>query len=450
VAVDAGEELEGHVEAAVSDDDEKREEEGSEALRRKPGLHAVHDRQSLRFDASLWEVLHTLARAIALSQRGAGRGLAEHWACLKYTQALGAPEKFLQLTAEGLNTAKYYKALQSQELGIGLALTTARHLLQAQHPGYLVSFTPADIALRAGFVLTSADAAKKRNPGGKTPDRVGYQYRPDFFAELWKPGEPSRAVPIAVRGNHSGASASHTQFAAASVHVEGVHIGPWNQTPALVFSTELPSDGPLRVHLLQADGDGGWLIAPTRPGTGLNQPPKQENITPGIQLPRSNRDDPRFEQPSGCHIESADHLEWFQQILGRTAAAGLGAFAGHDATTASYLLPRQGSDRFAEPVHAATDSVHDAAYTLLGRRYVGTDHVFRLNHIRVEAFSGIDADLFKDLSGGDLEAYRRKIYRGRQQRQRIAWDHDWNGPVSLDSDGTVLAIHAVDIHSRPQ
>jgi len=65
------------------------------------------------------------------------------------------------------------------------------------------------------------------------------------------------------------------------VHVEGVHIGPWNQTPALVFSTEPPSDGPPRIHLLQADSDGGWLIAPTRPGTGLNQPPKQENITPG-------------------------------------------------------------------------------------------------------------------------------------------------------------------------
>jgi hypothetical protein len=87
------------------------------------------------------------------------------------------------------------------------------------------------------------------------------------------------------------------------------------------------------------------------------------------------------------------------------------------ATTASYLLPRQGSDRFAEPVHAATDSVHDAVYTLLGRRYVGTDHVFRLNHICVEAFSGIDADL--------LEEYRRKIYHGRQQRRRIAWDHKW-------------------------
>ncbi|MGW3230685.1 hypothetical protein [Kitasatospora sp. NPDC001095] len=33
-------------------------------------------------------MLHTLGRATALARRGAGRGLAEHWGCLKYSQAL--------------------------------------------------------------------------------------------------------------------------------------------------------------------------------------------------------------------------------------------------------------------------------------------------------------------------------------------------------------------------
>jgi hypothetical protein len=39
------------------------------------------------------------------------------------------------------------------------------------------------------------------------------------------------------------------------------------------------------------------------------------------------------------------------------------------------------------------------------------------------------------------------VYQGRLPRQRIAWDRVWNGPVSIDADGTVLAIHAVDIQS---
>ncbi|MEU3571251.1 hypothetical protein AB0E96_22935 [Kitasatospora sp. NPDC036755] len=449
LAVNASAELEGLVDAASADEDAKREKKNMEPLRRKPQLHAVADRGTLPLEASLWEVLHTLGRAIAVSQRGAGRGLAEHWACLKYTQALGGPETgFFGITQEGMRTARYYKALQSQELGVALALTVARRLLQLQHPGYMVSFTPADIALKAGFVLASADAARKRNPFGDAPSSVGYAYRPDFFAEVWKPGEASLAVPIAVKGNHSGPAASHSQLSSAAVHVEAVHIGPWNETPALVFSTELPPEGPLRIHMLQAEGTGGRLRASTRPETHLDHPTKQENIFPGIRVPQDDTDQPKIDTPSGCHIDG-EHLEWFQQVLGRTAAAALGAFAGHDATTARYLLPRQGNERFTEAVHAATHSVHDAHYKLAGRQYVGTDHVFRLNHTRIEAFSGIDADLFEDLAKGRLDQYRNTIYRDWQHQQLITWDPDWNGPVSVDSDGTVLAIHSVDIRSAP-
>ncbi|MFF0297979.1 hypothetical protein ACFYST_31655 [Kitasatospora sp. NPDC004614] len=37
----------------------------------------------------MWDVLHTLASVTALSEKGAGRGLAEHWGALNYNQALG-------------------------------------------------------------------------------------------------------------------------------------------------------------------------------------------------------------------------------------------------------------------------------------------------------------------------------------------------------------------------
>lgn len=50
------------------------------------GVPAVEVGQSVT--VTPWEVLHALGRATVLSRQGAGRGLAEHWGCLKYCQAL--------------------------------------------------------------------------------------------------------------------------------------------------------------------------------------------------------------------------------------------------------------------------------------------------------------------------------------------------------------------------
>jgi len=115
-----------------------------------------------------------------------------------------------------------------------------------------------------------------------------------------------------------------------------------------------------------------------------------------------------------------------------------------NASADPHLPPRQGKNRYTGLVHAATDSVKDAEYDLLGRHFVGTDHVFRLNHTRVEAFSGVASDLFEDLEKQQLDQYRRKIHSDWQDRQRVAWDRTWRGPVSILDDGTALAIRLLD------
>jgi hypothetical protein len=438
VSVNSSARLVGRVEAVAKADDKTREQEqedkqnsdDEEKLRRKPVLVSIPEKElARRIQLAPWEVLHTLGSSMALSRKGAGRGLAEHWGCLKYNQALtGSLDSFLALSAEGRDTAEYYKALQSRELGEGFALVLAERLLGRRYPDHSVSIVPADTALRAGWALTSRDKGH----------RSGYRYRPQFFAEIWKPGEPSRVIPIACKGNHSNAATSHDQLVSASAHVEAVHIGAWNETPALIFSTELPIDGVLTVHALQAPGNGGWLRTKTGyPDTGLNHQLEEENIFPGIQPPAKGDETP--DKDPGYHVQH-DHYRWFQQVLARTAAAGLGAFAGDGDTAAEYLTKRQGRDRFTGFAHAAVGSVRDADHELLGNQFVGTDHVFRLNRTRVEAFSGVAEDLFAHLAKGQVEQYRTDAYARRTILPRVGWDDTWGGPVSMRQDGSVLAI----------
>ncbi|WP_435599771.1 hypothetical protein [Streptomyces sp. C10-9-1] len=172
---------------------------------------------------TLWDALHTLARATALSWRGAGRGLAEHWGALKYTQALaGGRDSFLGLTDEGHRIANHHKSLQSGEFGIGFARTLTEHMLRSRFPDHTVTVVPADTTLCAGWALTSRDKG----------EMVKYRYRPPVLRGDLAAG---RAVPL---GPHR-------------------HVEP---DPGLLFSTQLPTDGgTMTVHALQAPGGGGRL-----------------------------------------------------------------------------------------------------------------------------------------------------------------------------------------------
>ncbi|PKW17614.1 hypothetical protein A8926_5598 [Saccharopolyspora spinosa] len=415
------------VAAAAADADEERAKKQAEkdtkdkdtALRRKPELQPISMRGEGSVRLTPWDVLHVLGRAIALSSRGAARGLAEHWGALKYSQALtGDIGSFMKLSAEGKLTADQYKTLQSGELGIGFGLVAAQKVLAQRYPDRVVAIVPADTTLRAGWSARGT-------------------YRPQFFAELWKPGEPSLTLPITCKGNHSNVAHSHGQLASASAHVEAVHIGPWNETPALILSTELPLDGPVTVHALCAEGSGGWLSRPRAESGGLDVQPSEAHYFPQIQLP-ANGDEPPS-PVTGFHV-TPERYEWFGRVLARTAAAGLTAFAGDGRATAQYLTNRQGKKHFTGFAHAAAVSVRDADHTLLGIHFVGTDHVFRLNGPRVEAFSGVASDLFHLLANGQVEQYRREIYERRSAWPSNSSNDSWNGPVSVHPDGTVLAM----------
>ncbi|MFK0159908.1 hypothetical protein ACIQVK_48570 [Streptomyces sp. NPDC090493] len=427
VQIDSTGALAGAVSDAAAKDDKERREDGREPLRRKPGLRALPATEvgpSVRFTP--WDVLHALGRATVLSRQGAGRGLAEHWGCLKYCQALdGSPGRYMALSEEGLNPRRHYKTVQSGELGIGFALAVAERALKKRYPDHLISVVDADIALQAGWALVGKDVKR----------RDWVKLRPDFLLEAWKPGEPSKVVPLACKGTHAKGSYAHTQLAAASAQVEAVHVGPWDQTPTLVTSTELLGQGGIIVHVLHAPGDGSLPLPPD--ALDADRELEDLNIYPDVRVPGAAGEDEQ--RVSGFQV-LPDQYPWFRRALARAGAAGLMGFTGGGEPTAQYLTERQGKRHFKGFTHAGTGIVQDIDHEIGGMTFVGTDHVFRLNGTRVEAFSGLEASLFDHLRDGRVEEYRRQAHALRSRWRSVRRQDDWDGPVSLREDGSIMAM----------
>ncbi|MFE9366866.1 hypothetical protein ACFYNN_29590 [Streptomyces sp. NPDC006978] len=112
------------------------------------------------------------------------------------------------------------------------------------------------------------------------------------------------------------------------------------------------------------------------------------------------------------------------------------------------MIDEQGRKHFSETAYAGTASVHDAKACFAGEQYVGTDQVFRVNGTRVEAFSGMAADLYALLAKGKVEEYRRRTYERRYDCPEPDAIDDW-GASSFRPDGTALAIRVVPGQASP-
>lgn len=421
--------LAGAVADAAAKDDKQRREDGREPLRRKPELRGLPTAEATpSIKLTPWEVLHTLGCATVLSRQGAGRGLAEHWGSLKYCQALeGSSGRYMMLSEEGLNPTRHYKTVQSGELGFGFALAVAERVVKKRYPDHSVSVVDADITLQAGWALVGKDVKR----------RDWIRLRPDFFLEAWKPGEPSKVIPVACKGTHGKTPYAYTQLASASAQVEAVHVGPWNETPVLITSTELLGQGGIIIHLLHAPGDGALTVAPDDPAADADRALDDLNVYPDVRIPAADGEDD--ERVSGFQVLPARY-GWFRAALVRAGAAGLMGFTGGGEPTAQYLTKRQGRRHFEGFTHAGTGIVQDVDHEIRGVTFIGTDHVFRLNGKRVEAFSGVAEDLFHPLRDGEVERYRQEAHALRSVWCSARGTDDWDGPVSLREDGSVMAM----------
>ncbi|MFI7019130.1 hypothetical protein [Streptomyces sp. NPDC050164] len=439
-------ELAAHVDSAAAALNKKRQEKGQEPVRRKPELRPVTRAECGRsIELTPWQVLHALARGFVLAGQGMGRGLAEHWLSLKFCEALyGNRAGSMDLTDKGRTPEYWYKAMQARELAVGFGLAAAEHIVQQCYPDHIVSVVDTSTILRAGWPLSVSQRNKTSRP------------RPDYLIEAWKPGEPSKVTFVACRGNHqkpskrTGRTRSTTirQLVKGAELTEGMQIGPWNTTPCLMLSTELMGQSGIVVNALQSPGEA---LLPLRTPDGPGNADEEIKDNPGIPYPNAiripAREGKRARTVDGFQV-GEDDLTWFGQLLARTGAAGLTAFAGGGKTTARYLTARQGQEHYDVPTFAATSSFHDADIEVGDTKFVGTDHVFRMETVRIEAFSGVASDLYKLIKDGRVEEYRQAAYELRSTLHNTREVGNWNGPISFHADGTVMALSILPIRRR--
>ncbi|WP_030905989.1 hypothetical protein [Streptomyces sp. NRRL F-5126] len=422
-------ELAAQVTKAAAEEDEKRVEDGRGPLRRRTDYRAV-GRAPRSLALTPWQVIHAIGLGVASARQGAGRGLAEHWGSLRYNQALEANRgRYLQLSTEGRELLRFYKATQSGEIGTGFASLLAENIVRSRYPDHSVSVIPADIALKAGWSLSSSGAGPRPEP---------LQRRPHFFVEAWQSGQPSKVILLASKGTHSRAHQVHKQLSTASAHVESVHVGAYGTIPYLLIGTEISATESLTLHALEAPGTTILRTPGKTSGADLDFVLKQGNLMADVMRPtdRGETTIPGFQV-------LPDSYAWFSVVLARTEAAALTAFTGGGKPTAQYLTKEQGQRHFLYGDRTDPAKLRDAEHRIHDIDFVGTDHIYRLNGTRVEAFSGLKRSLYMHLHHGRVNEYRREVHALRGQWPDHSASGQWNA-VSVRADGTVMAIRVLD------
>lgn len=252
---------------------------------------------------------------------------------------------------------------------------------------------------------------------------------------------------VTVNGNHQAVTpktsassrTTYRQLARGSERVERFHLGQRNATPALTTSTEFLAAAGVTVHVLHTDGG---VELPLRPAAGADSADtaigrRTLPYVDSVALPKE-----LGAERHNAFLIPEKEFSWFSRVVARAHAAGQLSLAGGGGTVGQYLIDEQGRKHFSETAYAGTASVHDAKACFVGEQYVGTDQVFRVNGTRVEAFSGMAADLYALLAKGKVEEYRRRTYERRNDWPEPDDIDDW-GASSIRPDGTALAIRVV-------
>lgn len=391
------------------------------------------------------QVLHELGMATTFFSEPAFADIARRWVCLRYCATLVRdPSDYLALSQDAEEVVHHHKAVQSEQLGIGLALVVAKEALRRQYPGWVFSAVDAEVALRAGFV------------GGLAPVRQTSpsKRRPDYFLVGRKRGGGGgfRVVVLECKGTHSDRSYALTQLATAGVQVQTVEVGG-SVPPGLMVASSLSPSG-IVSYLLEVKGDDELWSGPDEQFGEL----LDEHVDELLAAPCEELD----LQPSSPALETfharrapgalqvfgipAERRSWFFRVLARTAAANALLFAGDGVHAAEYATARQRLHSRSQAdgsLASGPEPVNLVRPIRLADGLVlqGTFDQAPLPDGRVlEVHRGVDQELYQLLEEGRVGPYFRAAGRVRSRWLEARARSRPDGIVSVGHDGTVLSL----------
>lgn len=173
--------------------------------------------------------------------------LSARWGLLRYGWALAAPTTALSplhLSSHAMKVKYHRKALQSEELGVGLACWVTKELLAARHPGAAILLADGEQALHANALMIPGGTALSLSTTGKMPDYFGVAYDPPTATIL-------EVVVLECKGTHTDAHV-FIQLADAMHQVEAVTVGGCTAN-ALAIGAIL-NDQRIRVYAIDPEG----------------------------------------------------------------------------------------------------------------------------------------------------------------------------------------------------
>ncbi|MEH0972809.1 hypothetical protein V6U77_16955 [Micromonospora sp. CPCC 205546] len=410
--------------------------------------------------ASPAQVLHELGVATTFLTASPLAQVARHWAHVRYCATLTSRSGCLALSPHAGNVVYHHKVAQSEQLGIGLALTVAKTVLRRQHPHWDFHAVDAEVALKAGFL----DGVGEVDTASKT------KRRPDYILLGHHSSGRRSGVKIVIlecKGTHKSPTFAYEQLARAAAQVDALRVAGHRQ-PSLMVASYLsgsritsyvldpPGDGELWSGadddldelLRAAPDDQDWRARPAVPDDALAVPVPID----GAPSPADTQVPPTGEPPPGAPDVfdiPAEQRGWFTQILTRTAAATTLLFAGDNATARGYATPRQrgepaapAQDALFEPELPWTSSTAQTLPLRDGLRAEGTRYLAPLPGGRtLEVFRGVESGLYRHLAEGRIGAYLRAAPR---VFDRWSASRRQGEVFSLGRDGTVLVVRPAD------
>lgn len=352
-------------------------------------------------------ILHLLGEALTPTLPAGEFEAADRWALYRYCWAFApaVPGQPLRLSQAAHQLVDHHRTLAAEQLGIGTALRVGMWLVGQRHPGAIVDYADADVAVDRG----SVDLAGSRVLGRVPESR---RMRPDYFLTATDATGTISVYALEAKGTHTPGHYVQQMKKGAS-QVAAITVNG-NAPTGYVVSTEL-SAAAIVVRVLDPEDEPSAWSGPAADSA-------QATAEEGALI--------AWSEEGGRMVSDPARL---RRVVVDTARASLLAFAGQYATAAQRLPAAEEQPR--DPV-SLPDAPTVTIENSLGR-FTVIEAELPLGERRVVIRAGLDAQALAALRAGDEARYA-------QRRQQLRAELSIDEPASESSDAAGSASTEAD------